>query len=216
MQLNNLKKHILQTYALLRIGNALIGLLFPLVLWWGGLVRQVPFQESISAYYHTPMGDIFVGSLCAIGAFLYFYKGVTEAENIALNIAGIFIVLVALLPTAAPLNLECPVFTAPTWHGLCAVLFFVAIAYVCWFRASDTLKELKNPPREKMYRRLYKILGIGMIALPLMVVLLYKLQAFTGLIFFIELVAIWIFSIYWILKTLEIRESQIDRKAFTA
>ena len=159
------------------------------------------------------MGDVFVGSLCAIGAFLYFYKGITTRENIALNIAGIFITLVALLPTAVPKSLDCPVFTAPFWHGLCAVLFFVAIAYVCLFRASDTLDELKNPQRAKAYQRWYIALGIGMIVLPLIVVLLYTLKSFVGLIFFIELVAIWVFSAYWIIKTLEIRESQVDRKA---
>lgn len=214
MKLTDLKKHILQTYSLLRIGNALIGILFPLVLWWGGLLRKVPFQESISAYYHTSMGDVFVGSLCAIGAFLYFYKGVTSQENIALNIAGIFIILVAFLPTEAPPDLKCPVFTAPGLHGICAILFFVAVAYVCWFRASDTLDELNNRDREKLYKRVYKLLAILLIVLPLTVVVLYKIQAFTGLIFFIELFAIWVFSAYWIVKTLEIRESQIDRKAF--
>ena len=31
------------------------------------------FQGSMSAYYHTGMRDIFVGTLCAIGVFLLIY-----------------------------------------------------------------------------------------------------------------------------------------------
>lgn len=213
MKLNTLHKHILGTYTLLRIGNALIGILFPFLLWWGGLLRGIPFQESISAYYHTSMGDIFVGSLCAIGAFLYFYKGVSPRENIALNIAGIFIALVAFLPTEAPESLSCPVFTAPFWHNLCAILFFIAIAYVCLFLAHQTLGELNNRQRAKVYRRWYIGLGIGMILFPSIIVVLNYIQAFKGFIFFVELVAILNFSIYWIVKTFEIRESQLDRKA---
>jgi hypothetical protein len=168
MRLDKLREHILETYSLLRIGMALIGILFPLVLWWVGLFRGVKLQGSISAYYHTSMGDVFVGSLCAIGVFLYFYKGVTTKENIALNFAGIFAVLVALLPTAAPSDLKCETFTAPYWHGTSAILFFVAIAYVSWFCASDTLNYVSNQSRQKLYSGLYKLLAIGMISLPLL------------------------------------------------
>lgn len=215
MKLDKLREHILETYSLLRIGMALIGILFPLVLWWVGLFRGVKLQGSISAYYHTSMGDVFVGSLCAIGVFLYFYKGVTTKENIALNFAGIFAVLVALLPTAAPSDLKCETFTAPYWHGTSAILFFIAVAYVCWFRASDTLNYVSNESRRNLYAVAYKALAIGMIFLPLLSAFLLHLFNETNIIvYFVELVGVWVFSTYWIIKTLEIRETQIDKKAF--
>ena len=215
MRLDKLREHILETYSLLRIGMALIGILFPLVLWWVGLFRGVKLQGSISAYYHTSMGDVFVGSLCAIGVFLYFYKGVTTKENIALNFAGIFAVLVALLPTAAPSDLKRETFTAPYWHGTSAILFFVAIAYVSWFCASDTLNYVSNQSRQKLYSGLYKLLAIGMISLPLLSAFLLHLFNETNIIVYVvEVIGVWVFSAYWILKTLEIRETQIDKKAF--
>jgi hypothetical protein len=214
MNLNKLREHILKTYSLLRIGMAGIGILFPLILWWVGVFVGVKLQGSISAYYHTPMRDVFVGSLFAIGVFLYFYKGVTNQENIALNFAGVFAVLVALLPTAAPPDLQCKTFTAPYWHGTSAILFFIAIAYVCIFRASDTLDEITNPARRAFFKRIYRILGGLMILFPLAsALLLHFLNETSSIVYFVELAGVWVFSAYWILKTLEIRESQIDRKA---
>lgn len=96
----NISEHILNTYTYLRLGMAGISIIFPLVLWWSGLIFDVKFQASISSYYHTPMRDIFVGSLIAIGAFLWFYQGVKKDENFALNCAGILAIVVALTPTA--------------------------------------------------------------------------------------------------------------------
>jgi hypothetical protein len=215
MQLDRLRNHILETYSLLRIGISLIGIFFPLVLWWVGLFRGVKLQGSISAYYHTSMGDVFVGSLCAIGVFLYFYKGVTTQENIALNFAGIFAVFVALFPTAAPSDLKCETFTAPYLHGTSAILFFIAIAYVSWFRASDTLNYVSNPVRRNRYKLLYKILAIAMISLPLLsAFLLYLFNETNIIVYAVEVVGVWVFSAFWIIKTLEIRETQIDKKAF--
>jgi hypothetical protein len=215
MKLDKLREHILKTYSLLRIGIALIGFFFPLVLWWVGLFRGVKLQGSISAYYHTSMGDVFVGSLCAIGVFLYFYKGVSTEENIALNFAGIFVVLVALLPTAAPSDLKCETFTAPYWHGTSAILFFIAIAYVCWFRAKDTLDFVRNQSRKNLYAVAYKVLAVAMVFLPLLsAFLLYLFNGTNIIVYVIEVIGVWVFSAYWIIKTLEIRETQIDKKAF--
>ena len=215
MNLDTLRDHILKTYSLLRIGMALIGILFPLVLWWVGLFRGVELQGSISAYYHTPMRDVFVGSLCAIGVFLYFYKGVTKDENIALNFAGIFAVLIALLPTSAPSDLQCETFTAPYLHGTSAILFFIAIAYVCWFCASDTLELITDRNRRKLYGILYKGFAVSMIFLPLLsAFLLFLFNESNSVVYVVELLAVWVFSAYWVTKTLEIKETQLDLRPF--
>lgn len=96
---SELKKHVHGTYICLRYGICLIGFLLPVILIIGGMALGIPWQESISQYYHTPLGDVFVGSLFGIGAFLYLYKGFSREENIALNIAGLSVVCVALFPT---------------------------------------------------------------------------------------------------------------------
>ncbi|MDP9094607.1 MAG: hypothetical protein M3N95_17135 [Actinomycetota bacterium] len=60
------------------------------------------FQTSISAYYYTPVHGFFVGALVATGACLICLKANTYAEDIALNLAGMFAQLVALVPTPYP------------------------------------------------------------------------------------------------------------------
>ena len=57
------------------------------------------FQTSISAYYYTPVHGYFVGALVAIGVCLFCLKGSRDAEDILLNLAGMFAVVVALVPT---------------------------------------------------------------------------------------------------------------------
>jgi hypothetical protein len=49
-------------------------------------------------------------------------------------------------------------------HGACAILAFACIAFVCIFRYDDTLDEIKDPSRHKIYLRRYKWLGGAMIA----------------------------------------------------
>jgi hypothetical protein len=57
------------------------------------------YQQSISAYYFTPVRTIFVGGLMAIGAALIFISGRTLAEDVVLSIAGMFAPVVAIVPT---------------------------------------------------------------------------------------------------------------------
>jgi hypothetical protein len=56
------------------------------------------FQTSISAYYYTPVHGIFIGSLVAVGTCLICLRGNTDAEDILLNLAGMFAPVVALVP----------------------------------------------------------------------------------------------------------------------
>ncbi len=57
------------------------------------------FQTSISAYYYTPVHGFFVGVLVSVGVCLFCLKGNTDREDVLLNLAGMFAVVVALVPT---------------------------------------------------------------------------------------------------------------------
>ena len=57
-------------------------------------------QTSISAYYYTAVQAFFVAALVSIGACMVCLKGNTDAEDILLNLAGMFAPVVAFVPTA--------------------------------------------------------------------------------------------------------------------
>lgn len=57
------------------------------------------FQTSISAYYYTPVHGFFVGVLVSVGVCLFCLKGSTDREDVLLNLAGMFALVVALVPT---------------------------------------------------------------------------------------------------------------------
>jgi hypothetical protein len=60
------------------------------------------FQTSISAYYYTPVHSYFVGALIGVAVCLVCLRGNTGAEDVLLNLAGMFAPVVAFVPTPAP------------------------------------------------------------------------------------------------------------------
>jgi hypothetical protein len=214
-----LQEHMLWSYYGLRVGLAAIGFSLPVIVFvTGGILHHVWLEPSLSRYYHTDARlsflttrDLFVGGLLAAGACLYLYKGFSNNENIALNFAGVFAVLVALLPTAASDGDRDRI---AVLHDIAAVLFFFAIAYVSLFRARDTI-ELLPVARRPIYARRYFWTGLALIVSPLVAVVL----SFTmdpesrAFVFFAETLAVWTFSAYWIIKTKEMRESNAEKLA---
>ena len=63
-------KYLRHTYSYLALRKAVgwIGILLPFILMFGVFLifKGEIIQESISHYYHTGMGDVFVGALCAV------------------------------------------------------------------------------------------------------------------------------------------------------
>jgi hypothetical protein len=55
---------------------------------------------SVSAYYYTPAQGIFVGALTALAACMIALRGTSDAEDVLLNLGGMFAVMVAVVPTA--------------------------------------------------------------------------------------------------------------------
>ncbi|MEC7762771.1 MAG: DUF998 domain-containing protein [Pseudomonadota bacterium] len=81
-----------------------LGFFLPASLTIYGLLPGTYFAPSISEFYYTHMGNIFVGTMCAIGVFLVSYKGYartddeTFSDNVLTTGAGIFAIGVALFP----------------------------------------------------------------------------------------------------------------------
>ena len=213
-----LQEHMLWTYYGLRVGLAAIGASLPVLVMLSGFAHGEGLRGSLSDYYNVPADgfltsrDIFVGLLLAVGACLYLYKGFSDKENIALNLAGLLVVIVAFFPTGP----EGPV---TYLHRTAAACFFACIAYVCLFRAKDTLdllSELKRP----RYARLYKIEGAAMIASPVFAMatsLYFGLNSGQStLVLWLETFGVAAFVAYWATKTFEMRESDAEKRALNA
>jgi len=86
------------SYRYLRI--AMVGLLLALaaaVFYQSS--QQDSFLASVSAYYYTPAQAIFVGALIGLGASMIALQGMNDAEDVFLNLGGIFAIVVAIVPT---------------------------------------------------------------------------------------------------------------------
>lgn len=142
----------------LRIAIGFLGLALPWTLTLGENIRdrylsagaeagRWYIEESISAYYHTGMREVFVAILAALGIFLLCYKGPERWDVLAAKIAGAAAILVAMLPTGEPsreatdtgerLPDSVTLFSGPaapdpeiigTLHYASAAVFFVTVA----------------------------------------------------------------------------------------
>jgi len=213
----NITKHITLTYVNLRVGMAILAFILPVMLVLWSVFTGQKLLPSISAYYHTPMRDFFVGLLVAVGACLYLYKGFSDKENNALNCAGIFAVGVAFLPTCIPdvafmteqMCNQGSVCVVKWLHRISALLFFVPVAYVCTFRGKDTVALIDDERIRNKYLKLYRIIGPLMIVLPVLAALVFVIKDSDSTIFFVETAAIWSFALFWITKVRELNHHNV-------
>src|ERR1700681_3792744 len=90
---------LVMSYLLMRMLIRVIAVLLPAVLILANWAIGHGFQPSLSGYYYTPMRNIFIGSLCAIGVFLVSYYGYDRADRLITDCAGLCTVLAAFFPT---------------------------------------------------------------------------------------------------------------------
>jgi hypothetical protein len=208
-----LRTYIVKTYYALRWGMATIAVVLPFFLLivdpW---VSSAPQPDSISGYYHTPLGNVFVGALVTTGTFMFLYKIFTPLENWLLNFAGISAILVALLPCAVPDGGQAAAYTFPFWHAVFAIITFVSIGLVAILCANQTVGLLPEGKR-KIFRILYRTIGVLMIVLPGLVGL-FDAVGWVNL-FWVESAGLWVFGAYWIVKTIEFRITGAEQQAIT-
>ena len=201
-------------YLTLRKTVGFLGILLPVILVLGSImIFGCPNVEtSISNYYHTNMGNVFVGILCAFSVFLFAYKGPEKKDGIAGNIAGTFGAIAAICPTTIKDGICFPSGMTPALHSdyigtihlIFAALFFVVLAYFSLFLFTKTSG---NPTPEKLKRnKVYKICGVVMIAC---ILLLIPYFAFPSMkpqlneykyVFCLETIALWAFGFSWLTK----------------
>ena len=223
----DLQDRIYATYISLRRGLAVLAFLLPVVLvGWGYCFEHIPIQGSMSNYYFAfvaktpplrefPMRVWFVGTLFAIGFFLYLYKGFSRTENIMLNIAGLAAVVVALFHMKLPEDCaDCGTNSFSWVHGSAAFILFGCLAFVAWACADDVLVEVKDQSTRDWIRKRYFYCAIAMVLSPVAAVgLTFTLGSDYWLVLIAEWLGVWSFAAYWSLKSYELGLSKADKKA---
>ena len=197
----------------------------PFVVWIGGLLfpPHVGIQSSISAYYHTEMRDVFVGTLFTIGFFLITYnprfydKSYGRGDQYLGILAGLSAITAALFPTTrdkweeiippAPYNEG----TYGIIHLASAVVLFGSMIYFSYFLFTETTpgkKIRRGSPKEKR-NKVYRAMAFVMLVCVVLIVFNFA-NGFAWIssdllekyppVFFLEWAAIWAFGISWSVK----------------
>ena len=209
---NPLDDELIISYLTLRKAVGVLGLLMPIIVRVGArYFEQIPSNTSISAYYYTGMRDVFVGTLAAIGVFLFCYRGPDKQDNILTNIAGACAVAIGLLPTEPeyhPLILAkfpqlltdiCYRNHGPLgFHIYVVGAFFLIISYLTIFRFTKSTQP-NITERKKSRNKVYIACGVVMVICIVLIVII-KLRDMTSSIFWPETVAIVAFGIAWLTK----------------
>lgn len=196
----------------------------PFVVWIGALLipPHVGIKDSISAYYHSEMRNVFVGILFSIGVFLFTYnprfydKSYGKLDQYLGMLAGIAAAVTALFPTVRENWRDIP--PAPYNEGLYSVIHFTAagilfgsMIYFSYFLFTETSpgKQIRRgsikAKRNKVYRAMAAVMFIcivliGTFFLTEVTPLSRELQAKYRPVFFLEWIAIWAFGISWSVK----------------
>ncbi len=191
----------LVSYLTLRRAVGAMGVLLPPVLALGcilmGWCRGL--EPSISAYYGTGMRDVMVGTLFAIGWFLFAYRGYDRRDDLAGNLACGFAIAVALFPTTSDTS------AIRTVHWLAATGLFLVLAYFSLVLFTKTDPAQPPTPRKRLRNRIYKACGVIMLACIALIALYALLPGAAGLaslqpVFWLESAALWAFGVSWFVK----------------
>ncbi|MCP3962946.1 MAG: DUF998 domain-containing protein [bacterium] len=195
------------SYLALRRVIGILGTLLPFLLFFGALIIfGTGIQDSISAYYHTDMGDVLVGVLFAMGFFLLSYRGYKPVDNKFGNLGFVFALGVALFPTPPESPSRLDVFIGYA-HFAFAGLFFLTLIYFSLCLFTKTHPNRPPTPMKLKRNRVYWACGYTMLLCIVLIVVFYVLPAGVRSIiaahspvFWLEAIAIVAFGISWLTK----------------
>jgi len=169
-----------------------------------------PQQNRLNEQNLPPgtMRSWFVGLLFATGAVLFVNRGYTKEEDIALSVAGILAWGIALFPEHWTCYKD-----GLSMHGICALGFFAAIAYVAIFCSRNTLDLLPKDSKKKDGIDLaYKVISVAMVVSPVTAFIFNFVSSQHSWMFYAEWLGIYAFAAYWLVKSYEIKAIQNQYK----
>jgi hypothetical protein len=194
------------SYLALRRAVGIIGSSLPFVLVVGTwLLDGWGIQSSISAYYYTGMRDVFVGSLCATGVFLLSYRGYDQADDTAGNLACVFAVGLALLPTSPATGATTAQTVVGYAHLMFASAYFLTLAYFSLVLFRKTNPSGRMTERKVQRNIVYTACGYTILVCVGLIVVnasLFSHAAFQRAdpVFWLESAAVLAFGISWLTK----------------
>jgi hypothetical protein len=194
------------SYLDLRKSVGTIGILLPFVLAIGKILLEGPgILGSISSYYYSSMRNVFVGSMCAIGVFLWSYKGYDWRDAVAGTIAAVCAIGVALFPTTPDKGTTAAAMVPANIHTVFAGVFFLALAYFALILFPQTHPNVP-PTRMKLVRnKVYAVCGWAILVAIALIAALRFLPADSPVqavspVFWLESLATVAFGISWFVK----------------
>ncbi len=209
------ENQLIISYTLLRQVVGWIGTLLPIVLLVGVAISSTQSRpDSISGYYYTDMRNVFVGALCALGAFLGAYDGYDDLDRWITNIAGFCAIGVAFCPTkptvcvagvqACPASSVAQLSTGQQAAGDIHVFFAVTTFVMLGLMALRFAKGGKAQQRYRGENSIYRASGITVLSCVILAVLSNLLPASVNvhwpLLFIFEAVAVFSFGVSWFVK----------------
>ncbi|WP_026421664.1 hypothetical protein [Actinokineospora inagensis] len=200
-QLNPVQDGLVHSYLFLRRAIGCIGLCLPVALIVGNLVVGDGLRDSISGYYYSDVRNVLVGAMCAVGVFLFSYRGYGWVDDLVSDLAAVAAIGVAVFP-AAPAN---PVGDDKVYgvlHLVSAAVFFLSLSYfsLVLFRRNEG----EYTPEKAARNRLYLTCGVVMLAcLAALVVCNWPMASVTAgwrPALWLETTAILAFGISWLTK----------------
>lgn len=194
----------------LRQGVGIVGMGLPFAVTIGHSINngETILLSSLSAAYYTQMRDVFVGSLCAVGVFLIFYR-YTRVENILGTLAGLAAITVAFFPsTPGADSLIVTAAQSPTGrvHGIAALVLLSILAIFCFFLFPRSLHPSAMTVRKKARNVTYYLCGtaivLGMASAALgSNILPDSVEATVRPMFWGETVAVLAFGVAWFARS---------------
>ncbi len=167
-------------------------------------------QETISHYYYTIVGNVFVGILTTISILLIIYKGYPNTRDFLITtLAGAGGIGVAMFPTTPPCDttrcivVQLEALDVSTIHYLSALLMFGSLAVMCMVQFT---KKSAAPTKAKLKRnKLYIANGILIIVSILSIFLIQQLASDvflceSSIVLYLEWFALINFGCSWMVK----------------
>ena len=187
------------------VGVIAVSLPFVLVL-GNRLLSGDELETSISAYYHTRMGDVFVGALCALAVFFlsYNYKPLPgfNRDNKLSSLAAIAAFGVALFPTTSDASTATQSEqVVGRVHLACAFVLFGLLAVFALFLFPSTGGAPMTPEKQRrnVVYRTCGVIIVGAIVLVGVSNLVNPPDAWHSF-FWLETVCVVAFGVSWLVK----------------